>query len=51
MNRHTCKCLSLFLMTPLLLSACSGEEETAVPDVVRPVKTLLIPSFEPAFPR
>jgi RND family efflux transporter MFP subunit len=46
MNRHTCKCLSLFLMTPLLLSACSGEEETAVPDVVRPVKTLLIPSFE-----
>lgn len=36
----------LVLLIPVFLTACSGEEETAPPDVVRPVKTLLIPDFE-----
>ena len=34
------------LLAPLLLSACTDEQKTAVRDVARPVKTLVIPEFE-----
>ncbi len=46
MNKHMRRFLSISLMPLLLLTACSEEQETPAPEVVRPVKTLLIPDFE-----
>jgi len=46
MTKYARKYLSLLLVSPLLLSACSGEEETAAPELVRPVKTMVIADFE-----
>ncbi len=34
------------LLIPFMLTACAEEQDTSAPDVVRPVKTLVIPSFE-----
>ncbi len=46
MTKYARKYLSLLLVSPLLLSACSGEEETAAPELVRAVKTMVIADFE-----
>lgn len=46
MNSHARKYLILLLTSPLVLTACGQEQETSAPPIVRPVKTMLIPSFE-----